>query len=347
MLSPRTWSALGLLAGLAAPAAAQDLSSTTQMRRQAVNWFQATVASEPDSKLVANVTHDIESAIDDDGRHLVVLIPSGMSKDNRAYYGISWAGTFHAFPMTNQLGQRIGLNPEAVTVTAIGKRRDVRRAQPVAQIDRLQIDQRDRLQGDQKITGSVVCQFYQEPRDNLLLRLAYRTNEYTTSITKPLRVPPRDGVLRFEIDPINREAEKAHDGPLPLFVDLCIETRGGDDRQLAVVSNTQGTLLDVRGPANRPTRELKVENPGLEGSKWRFPGTQTTIEFLAGGRFRWNGEVSRGYWKLEGNALTINVNDYTLFRLTPEGDEMKGTWERLQGEDIGKKNPSGLRRIKD
>lgn len=82
------------------------------------------------------------------------------------------------------------------------------------------------------------------------------------------------------------------------------------------------------------------------GTRWRFPGTPTTIEFQAGGSFLWNGQPQRGSWSQNGKNVTINVNDFTLFTLTMIGERrMNGSWQRLQGDDVGMRSPSSLQRI--
>jgi acyl carrier protein len=112
---------------------------------------------------------------------------------------------------------------------------------------------------------------------------------------------------------------------------------------------TVGDVIDCVSRLVKAEKETAVPSPdtGLVGTRWQFPGTTTTIEFLEGGRFLWNGQQATGTWKQEGNSVTINVNDFTLFELTMNGDEMTGTWHRLQGEEAGKKYPSGLRRLQD
>jgi len=92
--------------------------------------------------------------------------------------------------------------------------------------------------------------------------------------------------------------------------------------------------------------------PSIEGTKWQFPYSTitkktTTLEFLGGGRFRSDGTVARGFWKQNGKEVVINMNDFTLFRLNIDGDTMRGTWERLHGDDAGRKSPSILTRAPD
>jgi hypothetical protein len=96
----------------------------------------------------------------------------------------------------------------------------------------------------------------------------------------------------------------------------------------------------------------RVAEGGVEGTKWRFPYSPitkatSTLEFLAGGRLRVDGKLIQGGWKQEGAQITIDQNDFTLFKLTVDGDAMRGTWERLHGDDAGRKNPSSLTRVRD
>ncbi len=337
MRTRRACLALGLFLCLGSGVRA-ELSPPDTIRRQAVEWFKGITGRDAGDRMVTSVIGDIDKALED-GRHVMLMVPAAFSRDGRAYYGVSWAGLFHAFPMTNARGQRIGLSPTAVTTGSGAKRSDSRAPLPAGQLDRLRID---RVSGDRKITGSVACNLFDTLPEGLLLRISYKTRGYTTQVTKPLRSLPGDGVIRFEIDPINRGEDRPHAGPLPLFVDLCVEKSGGIGRHLSVVSNTLGTLLEV--PASTQGR-LKTFAKTVSGTKWQFNGTKTTIEFLAGGSFRWNGEASRGWWKQEGKSILVNVNDFTLFRLSVDGDAMSGTWERLQGQDKGKQYPSGLKRI--
>ena len=104
--------------------------------------------------------------------------------------------------------------------------------------------------------------------------------------------------------------------------------------------------IPAPAPAPNPVvRPAPLTAASVIGTTWQFNGTSTTVEFLADGRFLWNNQPQTGSWKQDGNSVTIDVNGFTLFQLTVQGDTMTGSWERLQGEDVGRKNPSSLKRI--
>ncbi len=92
----------------------------------------------------------------------------------------------------------------------------------------------------------------------------------------------------------------------------------------------------------------KVATKSVEGTKWLFNGTETTVEFLKDGKFHFsNLKEQNGFWKQEGKSITVNVNDFTLYKFTIDGDRMTGTWERLQGDDKGTKFTTNLTRVKE
>jgi hypothetical protein len=317
---------------------------TEAMRRHAVNWFKAVNVGGPEGKMVPGVSRNIDEALKD-GRDVTVLVPSRLSKSGKAFYGTTFAGVFFAFELTEDQARRAGFDPEGVITRQGPKRGSARQAQPLVHLDRLSIDNAARVSGDRSLTGSAVCHFFAEPRGELVVRITYKLKGSTVEITKPLRDLPQDGVLRLSIDAINRDNKDPHAGPLPLFVDVCSVSGTGFDRKLTVVSNTQSLLLDVIGTTTNTSTTNTVTS--LVGTKWQFPGTKTTVEFLAGGRvhFKFESGDADGKWEQKGNKVTFDANGFTLFELEMKGNEMTGTWTRLKGEDVGKKYPSGLKRI--
>jgi hypothetical protein len=328
------------------------------MRRQAVNWFRAINIGGPNGRMVPGVTEDIDRILGE-GSHFILLVPADLSKTGKAYYGLSWAGQFHAFTLTPDQARRFGLKPGGVQIGTGARRSDVRRAQPLAQLDRLQIDNAARLPGDKAITGTVVCHLSEDLPSDLVLRFAYKLKGSTVFVTKPVRELPPDGVLKFSIDGVNKDQKDLHFGPMPVFVDLCLENGGGFDRRLTVVSNTLGALLDVRPAPALPNPSGSsvagtvrsapaLPNPSgssVAGTVWKFGGTDTTVEFLPGGRVRFSNSEYGGNWTQEGRSLRFDSNGFTLFEVQINGDEMSGTWRRLRGDDIGLTSPTSLQRV--
>jgi hypothetical protein len=330
---------LALLIASAAGARADRDNGADIIQRQAVTWFKAINSGGPDGRMVPGVSRHIQEILGE-GYHFTITVPAGLSKTGKAYYGLSWAGLFHVFELTPQEAQRLGVQGDTVTTGYGTKRQDPRRAHPLAQLDRPRIDNQSRLTGDQDITGSVVCQFFEEPLEKLVLRLSYKLKGSTVVVTKPLKGAPDDGLLGFAVSAINRDRKDPHDGPLALFIDVCVDKGGGFDQKLEVVSNTLGVLVDVRG---------RAPSSGLEGTVWQFDGTETTVQFLGGGKVLFRNKKqnseSTGSWQQTGRSVKFDSNGYTLFELDIDGDRMTGTWKRLKGEDVGQKYPSSMKRI--
>jgi len=336
---------LGTLFIGALPAGADNRTDTEAVRRQATSWIKAAAKPGPNSPLATNVSQRISDTLDE-GRNVGVLLSAELAKSGKAQWGLSWAGVFFVFDLTPEQARRYGLEPEVVVTQQGARRNDQRLAQPAAQLDRLHIDNVAAQPGDRDLTGSVTLQLYGASRSDLLLRVSYKLKGSTVEVTKPLRELPADGRVLFTIDPINRpDRKEVYDGPLPVFVDVCVEKGEGINRQLLVVSNTLGVLVDIQG---KPVAKVVPGAPDVTGTKWQFPGTNSTVEFLAGGRVRFNDTQAPGKWRQEGKSVVFDCNNFTLFELELVGnDEMTGTWRRLQGDDVGTKNPSGLKRIRN
>jgi hypothetical protein len=118
-------------------------------------------------------------------------------------------------------------------------------------------------------------------------------------------------------------------------------------------SGGPAAILPKEAPAeHNPADSGTPRLPNIGGTMWRFPvSTATkkanTVEFLADGRFRWDGKLGVGFWKQDGGEVVLNVNDFTLFLFELDGDSMRGSWERIHGEDAGHKYPSSLQRVRE
>ena len=76
-----------------------DRDMTTVARRQSIDWFKSANVGGPEGKMVPGVSESI-FGIFDEGRQAIVLMPADLSKDGKAYYGLTWAGLFHTFEVT-------------------------------------------------------------------------------------------------------------------------------------------------------------------------------------------------------------------------------------------------------
>ena len=76
-------------------------------------------------------------------------------------------------------------------------------------------------------------------------------------------------------------------------------------------------------------------------------GTDTTVDFLSGGRIRYKSRYSEssGQWQQHGNSVTFDTEGYTQFDVTLNGNEMSGTWRRLKGSDAGTTSPTSLSKV--
>jgi hypothetical protein len=328
---------MGVVAVYAGLASAQDQRrDRDNMRRQAVEWFKAVNSGGAYGPMVPGVSRKVGSAMEE-GRHAYIILPGDLSKTGRAHYGLTWAGAFHAFELTSDQARRMGISAGSVVTGSGARRSDVRAPQPLVQLNELRIERADNLPGDQPITGSVKCQALDSHVwGSLVLRLSYKTKGSTTEVTSPFSGLPVDGVLKIKVDAINGDRAEPHEGPLPVFVDVCRENGVGHDRTLTVISNTLAVLLDVQSA-----------RPSLMGTTWRFNGTETTIDFLSGGRIRYKYGFSEssGQWEQRGDKVTFDTEGYTLFELTLSGNSMSGTWRRLKGSDVGTTAASSMTKI--
>ena len=87
--------------------------------------------------------------------------------------------------------------------------------------------------------------------------------------------------------------------------------------------------------------------PSVTGTVWGFTGTKTTVEFLPEGHTAFADEhgPSTGNWTQRGASLVFDCNGYTEYNVQIDGDQMRGTWRRLRGEDTGFTSGTSLKRI--
>jgi len=84
--------------------------------------------------------------------------------------------------------------------------------------------------------------------------------------------------------------------------------------------------------------------PTIEGTTWTWSDGKT-VEFLKGGRVRYNNYVHGGNWQQHGAAVTFDQNGVVVFSVVITGNAMTGTWRALKGDDTRVTIPTSLRRV--
>lgn len=126
---------------------------------------------------------------------------------------------------------------------------------------------------------------------------------------------------------------------------------------LMVLARLALVLCLISGCA-RELRDSESGSLSVAGTTWRFPSSRsqialpsggeisTTVAFLADGTTSFGGlppgTSTGGHWKQDGTSLVFDCNDFTEYRVVITGNEMKGTWARLKGDDTGRTNPTSL-----
>lgn len=125
-------------------------------------------------------------------------------------------------------------------------------------------------------------------------------------------------------------------------------------RKPAVPPQVAKPAIPRRDSTRKPGPAVSVEE-----TKWRFPGSSTSLEFLNGGTILLDDEECDGDWEQHGNYLTVNINNVSLHEFTIYGSRMEGASIRLQmpnfpagggppvgvGPRLGERHPSALRKV--
>lgn len=278
----------------------------------------------------------------DSGNDWLASFGAETMKSGKACQIHVFAGQFHVVQLTPAQAGKLLSGPGAISV--LSGKRGYKVEAPQITLKSVRIDNSSKFDPARKITGEVSYKIVGKLPSKVSLRLSYRMGTSASSSFHHLDATPdeKEGKIRFSFSPLAGDDDKTKlkAGPLVVFVDLCTVTMLDVDPyvEVKVLSNSTPVLLDV----------TPSDSIDLVGTKWQFNGTETTITFLKGGKFEWNGKPETGSWKKDGKSLTIDVNGFTLFELTLEGaDTMTGTWKRLKGKDAGIKNPSGMRRVRE
>jgi hypothetical protein len=342
-----------------------DAGGPDKLRQKVFTWLDRNYNSNKYPDTAAQVRKWIDQALRD-GDDWDFTFGPGVMVTGKPYHICVFAGRLHRFRLSPKQVRKLVSGPDRVAATSAKRRYQVEPAR--IKLAKVRIDGAAHFNPRNKITGTVSFKLRENLPEKAALRLTCRHGKttsqhffYFNALTQTA------GSLPFSFSAFQGEKDKESEkitGPVVVYVDVC--TLKQQDREpyleTKVFSNSVAALLKVGPPpaANglvpltdrpmplpMPTAQRASAPTGLVGTKWKFLGTQTTIEFLRDGKFRWNGAAATGHWTKVGTSVVINLNDFTLFELTRSGDKMTGTWKRLRGNDAGVKNPSGLERVRD
>ncbi|MGA2066623.1 MAG: hypothetical protein ABSG86_16725 [Thermoguttaceae bacterium] len=333
-------------------------AASSSVRRQALDWLSAN-DNFNDAKLSGDVRNAFSQELQN-GTDFVATFGAERMQSGRPSQVHLFAGQFFVFPLSDAQAAKLLKGPREITFACRSRRYEVQPAR--IELGQVKIDGADRQDPRKPVVGEVSYKIQARPPENLVMRLSYRTETkggqsvfHQSVLHLKNGLSANGGTLRFSFAPLYDDTIKddsAGAGPQVVFVDVSTLTEeagpsnpGVKLTKMRVFSNSTAAMLDMTPSADFTPAVIPGTPSTLEGSKWRFGGTETTVEFLAGGRFRWNGRPGTGYWKQDGNSILLNTSDYTLFRLNIDGNTLKGTWERLQGGEAGQKNPSSLTKV--
>ena len=100
--------------------------------------------------------------------------------------------------------------------------------------------------------------------------------------------------------------------------------------------------VSQRTESSRPSARAH-QAPTIAGTTWRWNDGRA-VEFLPGGRVRFNNYVYGGNWEQHGDSVTFDQNGVMLFDVVIAGNAMSGTWRKLKGDDTRATFPTSLRR---
>jgi len=362
--------ALGLVALVSTSSARAEDYSSDSIRPVVVQWVSEHCkmsSPEANRKLGSNLGDMIDSQTD-----FVATFSGEVMNSGYAYQAIAFANHFFVCRLSDVQAKNIMPGGGPIVILSGKQSYEVKPA--VIELSQLAIKNCDKLDPTKPIEGEVRFKRVGSVPSALRIRLSYRWGIHYTEAIKSLNeeMVAAEGIVTFTLPPMRKSTDKADDapgaGPQTVFVDLCtVADKNGDTNSflksissVCVYSNPVPAMLDIKAsvksvrtsatPSVTPTTAPVgiAEAAGvvtLVGTKWQFPGTKSTVEFLAGGKLRWNDDDTDGTWKRDGNSIEINVNDYTLFHFTLDGNTMQGYWERLKGSEKGMTLDSSLTRI--
>ena len=345
--------AFGVAAALGLGQARGDGEAARSPHQQVLDWLTANAKFSSDqagSRIRGRILEEIDA-----GKDLIVTFGAGFMQSGRPCQLHSFAGRLYVFELSDSQAAKLLEDPGTMTIESGKPGYTVEPAR--VELGCVKIDGADHQDPRKKIVGEVSYKVHAALPSGVAVRLSYR---FGSTSTQKFFYPENglsagEGTLHFSLDPMEADSssEPAKAGPRAVFVDICSLPKEEDPSapgvktfQTHVLSNSTAALLDITPATDSSLAAVHAPASTLVGTKWRFDGMKTTVEFLEGGVVRWDGALeTTTHWKQDGNSVEINANDFTLFRFTLNGNTLKGTWERLKGGDAGQKNPSNLTKV--
>jgi hypothetical protein len=209
-----------------------------------------------DANLGPRLADQILKAIEE-GTNAKVLVASESSRTGKAIYGLTFGGDFFAFDLTPAQAKAAGV-PRNGATSSMRKptaEANVRRKPRLVTIENLRFDGGISFTGAAAIKGSFSCKLEQPMPANqaLYLHVLRKTYKFDNLMMRQLGATlPADGIIRFEIEPVNGPDAEPHYGPLPVLAQIIVS----DDQHGAgvIASNTATALLDITGDPDSITR---------------------------------------------------------------------------------------------
>lgn len=322
--------------------------------------------------LTPNVFNQISRMIERDcadNQDFCITLGSESTKNGGAYQIHSFAGKFHVVRLTEVQAGKILQKPSSITY--LNGRRSYEIGPDAAKVNTALLTNPEAHDNTHKVSGVVSVNVKEKIAGQYAVRMTYRVGGSCTQSLNHFSGSVGEHLVICNFSKFMGPKGASVTGPVVVFIDVVsIEERedptnfGVKTPHITVLSNSLPVLFNVVEPAPKPIMPTPPKftddfNPtnvrpsfpspfttSLVGTKWKFGGVDTTIEFLEGGIVRWNGEVElTTKWKQDGSQVTINANNFTLFKFTLAGNKLEGTWERMKGEDAGKTYPSSLTKI--
>jgi hypothetical protein len=205
---------------------------------QAVRWLGDNSRINPAG--IKGLASKLDATLDEYNGVTLIVGPV-LTRSGQAYCLELWAGQFFAFPLSEAQARRLKVEPKKVRYVPRAKGLDRRLTPPPVHLGPVLFDGGERLDGSKPVRGEVLCQVTTPPEQKVALRLSYPVGDTMVSKFYLLDEELTRGKkrVRFSFPALNT------DGPLVVFLDLCLSLPRGRTTSGTLLSNTQAALVEV------------------------------------------------------------------------------------------------------